>query len=154
VYAVGDCAEIVFDNGEHAIQQVWYTGRAQGEVVAANVLGASLRYHRGIWFNSAKFFDLEYQVYGTVPSRVEGELEHLYWEDPDARRSMRVVHRGGVVVGVNLMGIRGRHRVCERWIREERGVDHVMAGLSEMMFDPELTRRPDDAIRRHIGGMT
>ena len=94
VYAVGDCAEIVFDSGEHAIQQVWYTGRAQGEVVAANVLGASLRYHRGIWFNSAKFFDLEYQVYGTVPSRVGGDLEHLYWEDPDARRAMRVVHRG------------------------------------------------------------
>jgi hypothetical protein len=36
------------------------------------------------------------------------------------------------------MGIRYRHRVCERWIAENRTVDYVLDHLKEANFDPEF----------------
>ena len=67
VYAAGDCAEIVVpDADRNLIQQVWYTGKKQGEVVADVIAGEEREYDEGIWFNSAKFLDLEYQTYGRV----------------------------------------------------------------------------------------
>ena len=47
-------------------------------------------------------------------------------------------------------GIRFRHRVCERWIREGRDPDYVLKRLREAWFDPELCRRWDRVIRREI----
>ena len=82
VYAAGDCAEIRRAGQKSLLQQVWYTGKRQGELVArvmAQGAGAAPAYEPGIWFNSAKFFDLEYQTYGRVNFRVPGE-ESLYWE--------------------------------------------------------------------------
>ena len=37
-------------------------GRMQGETVAHNICGQPTPYQRGEWFNSAKFFNLEYQT--------------------------------------------------------------------------------------------
>ncbi len=152
VWAAGDCAEIVTpDEERNLIQAVWYTGRFQGEIAAANLCGEGLEYHPGIWFNSAKFFDLEYQVYGTVPSATAPrQLESLYWKHDDGRHACRVVVDGDRVVGFNLLGIRFRHRVCERWIREGRDPDYVLKRLREAWFDPELCRRWDRVIRREI----
>lgn len=143
VWAAGDCAEIVVPDGKNLLQQVWYTGKKQGELVAevmAERDGTVPRYEPGIWFNSAKFFDLEYQTYGRVHARVPGE-ESLYWEHPDGRKSVRIVHVGGRVIGFNLMGLRWRHEVCERWIAEERELGHVLARLGEADFDPEFFQR-------------
>jgi NAD(P)H-nitrite reductase large subunit len=153
VWAAGDCAEIVTPEGEqNIIQAVWYTGRFQGEVAAANICGEGQEYRPGIWFNSAKFFDLEYQVYGTVPAaRAPQQLDSLYWQHDDGRHACRVVIDGDKVVGFNLVGIRFRHRVCERWILEERSPDYVLARLREACFDPELYRRWDRVIRRGLG---
>ncbi len=147
VFAAGDCAEVVTDGGDRFVEQVWYTGRAQGEVVAENVLGGARRYRRGIWFNSAKFLDLEYQTYGSVPPAPRDGVEHLYWEHPSGRRAVRIVHRGGVFIGLNAMGVRLRHRVCEAWIRDRVPVDQVIARLHEAHFDPELHRRYEPAMR-------
>ena len=148
VYAAGDCAQIKTPEGQRdLIQAVWYTGRMQGEVAARNLLGASEEYDNGIWFNSAKFFDLEYQVYGDVPSAKAAEqLESLYWEAADRRHSCRLTMRDGKLAGVNLLGVRMRHRVCERWIAEERSIDFVLKNLRQAMFDPELYRRWDKDI--------
>jgi NADPH-dependent 2,4-dienoyl-CoA reductase/sulfur reductase-like enzyme len=148
VYAAGDCAQVQTPEGQpDLIQAVWYTGRMQGECVAKNLLGGTEPYDGGVWFNSAKFFDLEYQVYGEVPSAQAAEqLESLYWEAPNRRHSCRLTHRGGKLAGVNLLGIRMRHRVCERWITEGKSIDFVLKNLREAMFDPELSRRWDKAI--------
>lgn len=143
VFAAGDCAEVVMPEGErNLIQAVWYTGRAQGEVVAQNLCGGEVEYHRGVWFNSAKFFDLEYMVYGHVPAvaRPDATTDSLFWEHPSGRHSLRLVHRDGVLVGINLLGIRFRHRVCEAWIHEGRSVEFVLANLRKAAFDPEFTR--------------
>src|SRR6056297_453247 len=64
VFAAGDCAEIDDGTeGRNLIQQVWYTGKAQGEVVGDVIAGRERRYEPATWYNSAKFLDLEYQVY-------------------------------------------------------------------------------------------
>ncbi len=140
VYAAGDCAEIVNpDGGRNLIQQVWYTGKMQGEVVGDALAGEKRTYDPGIWFNSAKFFDLEYQVYGQVNMNVPGE-RNLYWELSDRLHSVRVVYVDERVIGFNLMGIRWRHEVCERWIREKRPVSYVLDHLEEANFDPEFYR--------------
>jgi NAD(P)H-nitrite reductase large subunit len=153
VYAVGDCAEIVTEgDARNIIQAVWYTGRMQGEVVGRAVLGLDAHYDPGVWFNSAKFFDLEYQVYGTVPGEQSPDQEEsVYWQADDGRRSCRIVLRGDKVIGFNLLGIRFRHRVCERWIQEERSLDDVLKNLKEACFDPELYRRWDREIVRGLG---
>jgi hypothetical protein len=126
----------------------------QGECVAKNLLGGTEQYDGGVWFNSAKFFDLEYQVYGEVPSAQAAEqLESLYWAAPNRRHSCRLTHRAGKLAGVNLLGIRMRHRVCERWITEGKSIDFVLKNLREAMFDPELSRRWDkDIVKTMLRG--
>jgi len=151
VYACGDCAEIKTPEGErNLIQAVWYTGGFQGETVAANLCGDTREYDPGIWFNSAKFFDLEYHVYGEVPSaRAESAPdapESVFWKHPDGHKALRIVHREGTVVGFNTMGLRFRHRVCEQWIAEERGLDYVLTNLRQANFDPEFYRWHGKAI--------
>jgi NAD(P)H-nitrite reductase large subunit len=152
VYAVGDCAEVEQADGTTFLEQVWYTGRAQGEVAAANILGADTPYERGIWFNSAKFLDIEYQTYGTVPAREDDTHTHLWWEHPGGRKGLRLVHRDSTFVGVNVMGMRLRHRVCEAWIREQRSIDHVLQHLGDAAFDPELHADHTPAIRAALAG--
>lgn len=61
VYAIGDCAEFeqVPADGRKTIEQVWYTGRMHGETLAANFCTSPQPYAPGVWFNSAKFFEIE-----------------------------------------------------------------------------------------------
>ncbi|MEM7246355.1 MAG: FAD-dependent oxidoreductase [Acidobacteriota bacterium] len=147
VLAAGDCAEIVVPDAErNLLQQVWYTGKAQGLVAAEVMAGRRREYHPGTWYNSAKFLDLEYQVYGSVNLGLAGE-QNLYWEHPDGMHSLRLVHVDRKLVGVNVMGIRYRHETCERWIDEGRDVDWVLEHLAEGNFDPEFFRRHEDDIR-------
>lgn len=152
VYAAGDCAELVNEgDARNTIQQVWYTGKMQGEVVADVMAGEERTYDPGLWFNSAKFLDLEYQTYGRVNMSVPGE-KNLVWEHPGGKRSVRVVYTDEGVVGFNLMGIRWRHEVCERWLAEKRPVREVLANLGEANFDPEFFRRHETEIARTFEG--
>lgn len=146
VYAAGDCAELVTSEGERNVtEQVWYTGKYQGEVVADVMAGEERRYEQGIWHNAAKFLDLEYQVYGRVNLDEEG-VSSLYWEAPDGEHSIRIVHKNGAVIGFNLMGVRYRQETCQRWLREERDLDFVLQHLSEANFDPEFFEQYESAL--------
>ena len=148
VYAAGDCAEIVADGAAAGrVEQLWYTGRMHGEVLARVLAGEDARYERGVFFNSAKFFDLEYQTYGDVGRDVPGERS-LYWEARDGLHALRIVYTDAGVIGFNCMGIRYRQKVCERWIRERRSLDFVLAHLGEANFDPEFFRRHEREIAR------
>jgi NADPH-dependent 2,4-dienoyl-CoA reductase/sulfur reductase-like enzyme len=72
IYAIGDCAEQHQPIGNRRpIEAVWYTGRMMGETVAQTICGNPLEYKPGHWFNSAKFFDIEYQTYGWVFAKKE-----------------------------------------------------------------------------------
>ena len=145
IYAAGDCAEIVTGGDRNLLQQVWYTGKKQGEVAADVIAGEDRSYDPGIWFNSAKFLDLEYQVYGRVNLNVPGE-RNLFWQHPYQRQSVRIVYTDQGVIGFNLMGIRYRHEVCEAWISEERPVNFVLEHLAEANFDPEFYDRHESEI--------
>ena len=145
IYAAGDCAEIVTGGDRNLLQQVWYTGKKQGEVAGEVIAGEDRSYDPGIWFNSAKFLDLEYQVYGRVNLNVPGE-KNCFWQHPYQRQSVRIVHTDQGVIGFNLMGIRYRHEVCEAWISEERPVDFVLDHLAEANFDPEFFDRHEHEI--------
>lgn len=149
VYAAGDCAE--FRNpvpGQMRIEQLWYTGKMQGEVLAQNLLGNRTAYDRGIWFNSAKFLNIEYQTYGQVPSVFPQSLDSLFWANEQEEKCIRIVYeRDNMSVrGFNLLGIRYRHEVCERWISGQRKVHEVLAHLHEANFDPEFFRRYEKEI--------
>ena len=149
VYAIGDCAQHRQPKeGRRPIDAVWYTGRMTGETVAYNVCGKQVAYDPGIWFNSAKFIDIEYQVYGNVPTNPEETHQSVYWEHEDGRKSVRIVFdkKSGAVVGFNLMGVRYRHEVCEKWITEKTPIEEILPNLGIANFDPELYEEYEEAI--------
>jgi NADPH-dependent 2,4-dienoyl-CoA reductase/sulfur reductase-like enzyme len=141
VYAIGDCAQIREPRtGRRPVEAIWYTGRMMGETVAYNLCNRPVEYDPGLWFNSAKFFDIEYQVYGNVQANPPDHHASIYWEAEDGKRSIRVVYdkNTSAVLGFNLMGVRYRHEVCEKWILEGTPVHEVMTNLSLANFDPEF----------------
>lgn len=141
VFAAGDCAELVTEgDARNVIEQVWYTGKQQGRVAAEVMAGNDASYKQGIWYNSAKFLDLEYHTYGAVNRRIPDE-KNIYWEHPSGIHSLRIVYTDEAVIGFNTMGLRFRHRVCERWLAEKRSLEYVFDHLSEANFDPEFFER-------------
>ena len=149
VYAIGDCAQ--FNEsvaGRRPIEQVWYTGRIMGETVAQTICGNRTEYQPGHWFNSAKFFDIEYQTYGWVMSMLnEGEAA-FYWEHPQGKISFRAVYDSvsRKLIGVNVFGMRLRHHALDSWLSEDRTVDYALEHLKDANFDPEFYKQHEEAI--------
>jgi NADPH-dependent 2,4-dienoyl-CoA reductase/sulfur reductase-like enzyme len=144
VYAIGDCAQISEPRaGRRPIEAVWYTGKMMGETVAYTICKEKLAYDPGIWFNSAKFLDIEYQVYGNVLANPPENHQSLYWEAADGKKSIRIVYdkNDKSIIGFNLMGVRYRHEVCEKWIAEKASIETVLKNLSLANFDPELYKQ-------------
>lgn len=149
IYAIGDCAELISPNpGRRSIEAVWYTGKMMGETVAYNICGKSHAYDPGIWFNSAKFLDIEYQVYGHVPHQETENETHFYWEHPGRNQSIRLVYHSTNhhILGFNLMGVRFRQEVCEQWIKSKSSVYEVLENLAVANFDPEFYRSNEKAL--------
>lgn len=142
VFAIGDCAEMRHPKpGRRAVEAVWYTGRMMGRSVARHICEKEpVAYDPGIWFNSAKFLDIEYQVYGDVPAKLPENQSTLYWEHPSGKHSIRLVfdQKTGAVQGFNLMGIRYRQEVCEQWIKSGTHIEKVIEHLGMANFDPEF----------------
>ena len=150
VYAIGDCAQFKTPlPNRRPIEQVWYTGRMMGEAVAQTICKEKTAYKPGNWFNSAKFFDIEYQTYGHVWAQLKDDEETFYWEHSDGKIGFRLVFDKAekLVKGFNLMGIRFRHEVCDRWITEKREAGYVMEHLEEANFDPEFFTRYEGEIQ-------
>jgi len=141
IYAIGDCVELRSPTpGRKATEPMWYTSKLMGEVVGKNICGKITEYQPGIWYNSAKFFDIEYQVYGDIPNKTMPHIESIFWRHPDRNHSIRInYHRlDKNVMGFNLLGIRYRHTVCEKWIKEKTHIENVLQNLSLANFDPEF----------------
>lgn len=150
VFAIGDCAEMLSPkSGRRPIEAVWYTGKMMGEVVAQTICGDKTSYDPGIWFNSAKFLDIEYQVYGQVPTILQEGIKTIYWEHPEGNKSIRINYRAsdGAVTGFNLMGIRYRQNVCEKWIKKKTNIEDVLSNLSLANFDPEFFKAYESEMR-------
>jgi len=146
VYAIGDCVQHrTPPAGRKPTEQIWYTGRIMGETLAKTLMGAKTAYEPGVFFNSAKFFDIEYQTYGDVPANLpdDNTIQSLYWEHPTGEKAIRINYKtaGGAVTGVNAFGIRQRQEVWTRWITEKRPIQHVLEHLAQANFDPEFFRQ-------------
>ncbi len=149
VYAIGDCVERNYElSGRRTIEQVWYTGRMMGEVVAQTICGERTRYEPGPWFNSAKFFDIEYQTYGSVGPALKPGEDELYWEHESGRKAVHLIWNkvDRQFIGINTFGIRMRHECFDRWLREQKSIDFVMEHLPEANFDPEFFNRHEPEI--------
>ncbi len=141
VYAAGDCVQLRKPPpGRRPIEAVWYVGRMMGETAAYNLCGQVRKYEPGIWFNSAKFLDIEYQVYGELSAHIPEGQDTVYWEHPEGRKSLRIAYdkQSRAVKGFLSMGLRLRHRQCEAWIQSETPVDEVLQNLKAADFDPEF----------------
>lgn len=153
VYAIGDCVERSYDlPGRKNIEQVWYTGRMMGEVVAKTICGTPTPYEPGPWFNSAKFFDIEYQTYGNVPNRLEDDQADFYWEHIDRQKAVHLVwdKNSKLFLGINAFGIRMRHACFDAWLRNDRSIQYVVDHLSEANFDPEFFERHENKIKKEF----
>ena len=160
IFAAGDCAQLrKADQSPGPIEQLWYTGRMQGSVAArciakrayemenkteeaAKIPGQA--YERGIYFNSAKFFTIEYQVYGEVPPQPEARKTFV-WQNKKEKKLIRLVWEGekedGVIKGMDFLGLRFRQDVCTQWIKEKKSLGYVVEKLGEASFDPEFYKK-------------
>lgn len=166
IFAAGDCVQLQNPQpGRRPIEAVWYTGRMMGETVAYNIVGSRqsavgspgreiphpsplIPYDPGIWFNSAKFFDIEYQVYGTVLANPPEDHASLYWEHRDGRASIRLIYDKNTsgIIGINLMGVRYRHEVCEKWLASKTHIEEVLQNLGIANFDPEFYKEYENDV--------
>jgi NADH oxidase (H2O2-forming) len=149
VYALGDCAEFhQHPTGRRNLEQVWYTGRMMGETVAQTICGNRKAYQPGMWFNSAKFFDIEYQTYGWVYSELKENETDFYWEEKGGKICLHLVYDKSTkkLLGINTFGIRLRHEVCERWINGGETIEHALEHLKDANFDIEFYKQYESEI--------
>ena len=141
IYAIGDCAEQheAIDQ-RRPIEAVWYTGRMMGETVAQTICGNKLQYKPGHWFNSAKFFDIEYQTYGWVWAQPKDNEARFYWEHENGNKSIHLNYNKDTreFIGINNFGIRMRHEFFDKALTEKQSVDYVLEHLADANFDPEF----------------
>ncbi len=142
VWAAGDCARVAWIDGSRRPEQLWYTARDQGRVAGANMGGEDRSYRRIHWYNSAKFFDVEYTTAGFIPPEVnQGGLvgwQSWYQQVPGKAVTQRILVKEGRVVGFNMLGSRWDHEILLRWIQERRSLEEVLERLDEARFDEEF----------------
>ncbi len=141
IFSVGDCAQFRKPlDGRRPLEQVWYTGKMHGETAAKNIVGLPAEYQPGHWFNSAKFFDLEYQTYGLVLAQKTDEEDWFWWQDKKGLKGLRILWDKHTLAfkGLNSFGIRIRHEVCNNWLNEKTSVKTIIQQLRKANFDPEF----------------
>jgi len=141
IYAIGDCAEQHDPIDERRpIEAVWYTGRMMGETLAQTICCNRMEYKPSHWFNSAKFFDIEYQTYGWVWAQPKESEARFYWEHSDGKKCIHINYDKHThqFIGINTLGIRMRHEFFEKVLTEKKSIEHVLEHLADANFDPEF----------------
>ncbi len=119
-----------------------------GETVARTICGKPTKYQPGVFFNSAKFFDIEYQTYGQVPAELPADMKTFYWEHSSGRICVRLNYNADSkqITGVNTFGVRMRHEVWDKWITSEKSIEYVLENLPKANFDPEFFKQYEKEI--------
>lgn len=146
VFAAGDCAEFDGRDGQPVVEQIWYAARRQGELAARAMLGDTVDYQPPLFYNSAKFFEIEYTTVGNVV-RLPEDARSFFHRLPGEAASIRLVESNGAVIGFNMLGARWDHTWFERWIHERRSMEEVMEQLHLAQFDVEFGRVGLDSAR-------
>lgn len=150
VFAIGDCVELRRVNaGRRSIEQVWYTGRMMGETVVHNLEQPKVKYNPGNWFNSAKFFNIEYQTYGVVKTKPQEGEAHFVWQEASKNVLLRLAYHKKTqsILGINVFGMRMRHEIWDQWLQEKKNVSGVIKELKIANFDPEFFPRYESKIQ-------
>ena len=150
IYAIGDCAEQeVAIGNRRKIEAVWYTGRMMGEALAQTLVGKKTQYNPGHWFNSAKFFDIEYQTYGWVFANPKENEEQFYWQHATKNIAVRISFdkNNDEFLGINTFGIRMRHEFFDTVLNEKKSVHYVVQNLEKANFDPEFFKHYEKEIQ-------
>ncbi|PCJ28570.1 MAG: FAD-dependent oxidoreductase [Flavobacteriales bacterium] len=147
VYAAGDCAEFhQHPTGRRNLEQVWYTGRIMGETVAQTICGNKTPYKPGMWFNSAKFFDIEYQTYGNVKSELDEGHNEFYWENGNIALHFVYEKVSKKLIGVNSFDMRLRHEIFDKWLTDGKTIEFVLEHLKDANFDTEFYKKHEEEI--------
>ncbi|MET3127245.1 NAD(P)H-nitrite reductase large subunit [Arcicella rosea] len=143
IFAIGDCVEHRNPPNERkAIEQIWYSGKLMGETVAKSICGSPTKYEPNIFYNSAKFFEIEYQVYGKIAQILTANERTFYWENPENNNCLRINYdaESERIIGIHALGIRLRQATCEKWIRNKSTIKYVLEHLDEANFNPEFSK--------------
>jgi hypothetical protein len=119
-----------------------------GETLARTICGEKTAYKPGPWFNSAKFLDIEYQVYGIIKNHLTDDEDQIYWEHENGKHAIRLVYDKSTsnLIGINLMGVRYRHEVCDLWLKDGAKLKYVINNLKKANFDPEFFQEYENEI--------
>ena len=143
VFAVGDCAQLRNPPPHRKpIESVWYTGRMMGETLAQTLCGNKTAYQPGHWFNSSKFFDIEYQTYGNISPQPSSSEKHFFWINSQENIALRVAYhpKTSLFLGLNAFGLRIRHEQIDQWLYQKISVQNLMEQLDLLNFNPEFSK--------------
>ena len=137
VFAAGDCAEVELDGRKPFVEQIWYSAKRQGRLAARSMLGEPIQYAPPIFFNSSKFFEIEYTTVGRF---VQDGQRVFYFRSPDRDVSLRIAERDGAVQAFIMLGSRWVHNIFYEWFGQRRSLVDVMDRLHQAQFDVEFGR--------------
>jgi len=147
VFAAGDCAELELAGSAPFVEQIWYSAKRQGRQAARSMLGEPIEYAPPVFFNSSKFFEIEYTTVGRFPKETQassgptpGTASEFYFRYPGRDISIRMAEHGGAAQAFNLLGSRWDHTQFARWIEQRRSLDDCMDRLHQAQFDVEFGR--------------
>ncbi len=139
VFACGDCCEIERQGRPPLVETIWYSAKRHGALVARNLFGDDVRYEPPTFFNSSKFFHIEFTTVGDVESAPAG-TPTIFRHRAGEHACQRIVHDGTRVIGFNMLGSRWDNAVLARWIEEKRSPTYVLRHLAEAQHDVEFGR--------------
>jgi len=103
VYAAGDCAQVRQPDGRPGrAEMLWYVAADMGRVAGANMSGGDETYRRRVFLNVSEFCGLDFCGVGDIEPG-QPHVEEVTIRD-DARGSIRLVLREGVLIGACFLG--------------------------------------------------
>ncbi|QDG49613.1 NAD(P)/FAD-dependent oxidoreductase [Persicimonas caeni] len=142
VWAAGDCVEVDVGRRPGLVETIWYSAKRHGKLAGLSMAGERVEYHPPLFYNSTKFFELEFTTVGDCVDVADGATT-LFRKMPGKPISQRIVaNERGEVIGFNMLGSRFDHRVLEQWIHDRRDLAWVQRHLQEAQFDVEFGRVP------------
>lgn len=151
VYGAGDCVQInIPDVPRPLIETIWYSAKRHGQLAALSMMGDPIHYAPPLFFNSSKFFDVEYTTVGEIV-QAPAHARTIWRTHPKKPYlTQRITYdpkEGDRVLGFNMLGSRWNHRILEKWILERRSIQYVKKRLHTAQFDVEFGRAQLKAMR-------
>lgn len=149
VFGAGDCVQVDVGEERPLTETIWYSAKRHGRLAALSMMGDEVRYAPPLFYNSSKFFEIEYTTVGDVIRVPEG-AKALWRTQPGRDLSQRIVYlpaEADRVIGFNMLGSRWNHRILERWVRERRSIAYVKDHLEAAQFDVEFGRAKLDTMK-------